>query len=127
MSMPQSRCHRRLLAAQHLPHLPYALTHLGSSCFHFISVPKKCYKEVCTPSYYEMSHLFSVDQEPVRRAFTWFVSSPESKSKPLCGRSPGNAMQSSVVSLDQESTSERGLSHLTTSSAIRFRYFILRV
>ncbi|GFW40949.1 hypothetical protein TNCV_4369971 [Trichonephila clavipes] len=44
-------------------------------------------KAVSTPSNDKTSRIFSVDQEPVRRSFTWFfVSSPESKSKSLCGR-----------------------------------------
>ncbi|GFW59412.1 hypothetical protein TNCV_1508571 [Trichonephila clavipes] len=44
-------------------------------------------KAVCTPSHDKTSCIFRVDQEPVRRSFTWFfVSSPESKLKSLCGR-----------------------------------------
>ncbi|GFV38192.1 uncharacterized protein TNCV_710151 [Trichonephila clavipes] len=42
------------------------------------------FKVVCTPRQDKTSRIFSVDQEPVRSSFTWFVSSPESKS--LCGR-----------------------------------------
>ncbi|GFT47336.1 c-Maf-inducing protein [Trichonephila clavipes] len=45
-------------------------------------------KAICTPGHDKMCPIFSVDQEPVRRSFTWFfVSSLESKSKSLCGRS----------------------------------------
>ncbi|GFV84175.1 hypothetical protein TNCV_3038361 [Trichonephila clavipes] len=45
------------------------------------------FKAVCTPSHDKTSPIFYVDQEPVRRSFTWFfVCSPESKSKSLCAR-----------------------------------------
>ncbi|GFT37935.1 transposable element Tcb2 transposase [Trichonephila clavipes] len=44
-------------------------------------------KAVCTPSHEKRSPIFNVDQKAVRRSFTWsFVSSPETKSKSLCGR-----------------------------------------
>ncbi|GFX05227.1 uncharacterized protein TNCV_4174701 [Trichonephila clavipes] len=44
-------------------------------------------KAVSTPSHKQTSPIFSIDQVPVRRSVTWFfVSSPESNSKSLCGR-----------------------------------------